>query len=114
MTANSISAKGHVLSLSPTNDHALGMTDDGVVQYGDVPHLGNRRMGCGGNTGDNTVEDDVVAHQRIGDDLNSFPRAPDHIALNQIDLRSAAVDEDTGYWRPIVVLWMVLLRIVLP
>ena len=51
-TANGIPAQGHVPSLSPANDHTLGMTDDGVVQYGDIPHLGNRRMGCGGNTGE--------------------------------------------------------------
>ena len=40
-------------------------------------------------------EDDIVSHDSIGDHLDAFAGVPDAIVLDDVDSRSAAVDEDT-------------------
>src|SRR5574341_614645 len=72
------------------------MADNRIIDDAYVAHAAVGGVRRSGDAGAGRVEHDVVSNHGIGNHLDPFATVPNHVALNHVRRRPAAVDENTG------------------
>src|SRR4030095_1258720 len=80
----------------PAHEHAGGVSVDRVVHDHDVAHLRHLSMRGGGDAV-GRGENQIVAHDRIGDPLDGLAAVPHRVALDDVEPGAPSVDEDARY-----------------